>query len=295
MRLGTLEAGGTKMVLSVGNENNELLEQTSIPTETPAKTIPAMVEWFKSKDITALGIGSFGPVDLNPKSQTYGYITSTPKQGWTNQPLLPTLQESLHVPAMIDTDVNAAALAEWKLGAAKGLNSCLYVTIGTGVGAGLVVEGHLVHGLLHPEMGHMLLQPAKNDPTPDGFCPFHKGCLEGLASGPAIAKRWGRKAYELPQDHEAWELEAWYLAQMCMNAICTLSPEKIILGGGVMQQKHLFPMIRKKTQELLNGYIRHQAILEKIDAYITEPGLGTKSGATGALLLAKQAAGIPEG
>ena len=295
MRLGTLEAGGTKMVLSVGNENNELLEQTSIPTETPAKTIPAMVEWFKSKDIIALGIGSFGPVDLNPKSQTYGYITSTPKQGWTNQPLLPTLQESLHVPAMIDTDVNAAALAEWKLGAAKGLNSCLYVTIGTGVGAGLVVEGHLVHGLLHPEMGHMLLQPAKNDPTPDGFCPFHKGCLEGLASGPAIAKRWGRKAYELPQDHEAWELEAWYLAQMCMNAICTLSPEKIILGGGVMQQKHLFPMIRKKTQELLNGYIRHQAILEKIDAYITEPGLGTRSGATGALLLAKQAAGIPEG
>ena len=295
MRLGTLEAGGTKMVLSVGNENNELLEQTSIPTETPAKTIPAMVEWFKSKDIIALGIGSFGPVDLNPKSQTYGYITSTPKQGWTNQPLLPTLQESLHVPAMIDTDVNVAALAEWKLGAAKGLNSCLYVTIGTGVGAGLVVEGHLVHGLLHPEMGHMLLQPAKNDPTPDGFCPFHKGCLEGLASGPAIEKRWGRKAYELPQDHEAWELEGWYLAQMCVNAICTLSPEKIILGGGVMQQKHLFPMIRKKTQELLNGYIRHQAILEKIDAYITEPGLGTRSGATGALLLAKQAAGIPEG
>ena len=295
MRLGTLEAGGTKMVLSVGNENNELLEQTSIPTETPAKTIPAMVEWFKSKDIIALGIGSFGPVDLNPKSQTYGYITSTPKQGWTNQPLLPTLQESLHVPAMIDTDVNAAALAEWKLGAAKGLNSCMYVTIGTGVGAGLVVEGHLVHGLLHPEMGHMLLQPAKNDPTPDGFCPFHKGCLEGLASGPAIEKRWGRKAYELPQDHEAWELEGWYLAQMCVNAICTLSPEKIILGGGVMQQKHLFPMILKKTQELLNGYIRHQAILEKIDAYITEPGLGTKSGATGALLLAKQAAGIPEG
>ena len=295
MRLGTLEAGGTKMVLSVGNENNELLEQTSIPTETPAKTIPAMVEWFKSKDIIALGIGSFGPVDLNPKSQTYGYITSTPKPGWSNQPLLPTLRESLHVPAMIDTDVNAAALAEWKLGAAKGLNSCMYVTIGTGVGAGLVVEGHLVHGLLHPEMGHMLLQPAKNDPTPDGFCPFHKGCLEGLASGPAIAKRWGRKAYELPQDHEAWELEGWYLAQMCVNAICTLSPEKIILGGGVMQQKHLFPMIRKKTQELLNGYIRHQAILEKIDAYITEPGLGTRSGATGALLLAKQAAGIPEG
>lgn len=294
MRLGTLEAGGTKMVLSVGSEKNELLEQTSIPTEAPAKTIPAMIDWFKTRNIEALGIGTFGPADLNPKSPTYGYITSTPKPGWSNQPLLPALRDALKVPALIDTDVNAAALAEWKLGAAKGRGSCVYVTVGTGVGAGLVVEGNLVHGLIHPEMGHMLLQPAKNDPTPDGFCPFHSGCLEGLACGPAIEKRWGKKAYELPPDHEAWELEAWYLAQMCMNVICTLSPEKIILGGGVMQQKHLFPMIHKKTQELLNGYVRHEAILEHIENYITEPGLGTKSGATGALLLAKQAAGIED-
>ena len=287
MRLGTLEAGGTKMVLSVGNENNELLEQTSIPTETPAKTIPAMVEWFKSKDIIALGIGSFGPVDLNPKSQTYGYITSTPKQGWTNQPLLPTLQESLHVPTMIDTDVNAAALAEWKLGAAQGLNSCVYVTVGTGIGAGLVIEGKLVHGLVHPELGHMLLRQEAKDPAPDGFCPYHKGCLEGLAAGPAIEKRWGRKGYELPEDHEAWDLEAAYLAQMCVNMICAFSPEKIILGGGVMQQKQLFPLIRRKTLDLLNAYIQADEILDDIDQYITEPGLGTKSGATGALLLAR--------
>jgi len=292
MRLGTLEAGGTKMVLSIGNENNELLEQKSIPTETPEKTIPAMIQWFSERKIEALGIGTFGPADLNPASPTYGYITSTPKPGWQNTPLMPSLRDALQVPAMIDTDVNAAALAEWKLGAAKGLGSCLYVTIGTGIGAGLVVEGNLVHGLVHPEMGHMLLQPGKNDPTPDGFCPFHKGCLEGLAAGPAIEKRWGRKAYELPPDHEAWELEAWYLAQMCMNAICTLSPEKIILGGGVMQQKHLFPLIHRKTLELLNGYVQHEAILEHIDTYITEPGLGTRSGATGALLLAEMAACI---
>jgi len=183
----------------------------------------------------------------------------------------------------------AAALAEWKLGAARGLNSCMYVTVGTGVGAGLVVEGRLVHGLLHPELGHMLLRPESGDPAPKGFCPFHEGCIEGLASGPAMEKRWGRKAYELPPDHEAWDLEADYLAQMCMNALCAFSPEKIILGGGVMQQKHLFPRIREKTKVLLNGYIRHPRILNGMEDLITEPGLGTRSGALGALLLAREA------
>lgn len=289
MKFGTLEAGGTKMVLSVGNENNELLEQQSIPTEAPEKTIPAMIDWFRDKGIVSLGIGSFGPVDLNPASETYGWITKTPKPGWSMKPLLPPMRDALAVPAAIDTDVNAAALAEWKLGAAKGLNSCMYVTVGTGIGAGLVIEGNMVHGLVHPELGHMLLRPEAGDPAPDGFCPYHKGCLEGLASGPAIEKRWGRKAYELPEDHEAWELEADYLAQMCVNAICAFSPEKIILGGGVMQQKHLFPLIRARTQRLLNGYVQHPAILDHIETYITEPGLGTKSGATGALLLAREA------
>ena len=288
MYYGTLEAGGTKMVLSVGNEHNELLEQVSMPTEAPEKTIPAMIDWFREKEIVALGIGTFGPVDLKVDSPTYGYITKTPKPGWRDQPLLPLMRDALHVPALIDTDVNAAALAEWQLGAAKGLNSCMYVTVGTGVGAGLVVEGRMVHGLVHPELGHMILRQEAGDPTPDGFCPYHKGCLEGLASGPAIEKRWGKKAVELSPDHPAWELEAAYLAQMCANAICSFSPEKIILGGGVMQQKHLLPRIRKRTQELLNGYIQHEAILERIESYIVEPGLGTKSGATGALLLAQQ-------
>ena len=289
MFFGTLEAGGTKMVLSVGNENNELLAQTSIPTEAPDKTIPAMIDWFRDKGIVSLGIGTFGPVDLKKESPTYGWITKTPKPGWCNTPLLPPMRDALGVPALIDTDVNAAALAEWKLGAARGLNSCLYVTVGTGIGAGLVIEGNLVHGLVHPEMGHILLRQEAEDPTPVGFCPYHQGCLEGLASGPAIEKRWGKKGYELPPDHEAWTLEASYLAQMCMNAVCAFSPEKIILGGGVMQQKHLIPLIRQKTKALLNGYIHVREITEQIDSYIVEPGLGTKSGATGALLLAKEA------
>ena len=289
MLFGTLEAGGTKMVLSLGNEQNELLEQKTIPTEAPEKTIPEMIGWFKARNISSLGIGTFGPVDLNPASPTYGWITSTPKPGWRNTPLLPPMRDELGVPAKIDTDVNAAALAEWQLGAAKGLSSCLYVTVGTGVGAGLVIEGNLVHGLMHPELGHMLLRQEPGDPAPAGFCPYHQGCVEGLASGPAIEKRWGTKAQYLSPDHQAWELEAAYLAQMCMNAVCAFSPEKIILGGGVMQQKHLFPMICRKTKELLNGYIHTKEILDEIDNYIVEPGLGTKSGATGALLLAKQA------
>jgi fructokinase len=254
-----------------------------------------MISWFRDKGIVSLGIGSFGPVDLNPLSPTYGWITKTPKPGWCDTPLLPPMRDALGVPALIDTDVNAAALAEWKLGAAKGLNSCLYVTVGTGVGAGLVVEGRLVHGLVHPELGHMLLRQEPADRTPVGFCPYHAGCLEGLASGPAIEKRWGTKAQNLPADHEAWDLEAAYLAQMCMNAVCVLSPEKIILGGGVMQQKHLFPLIRRKTVALLNGYIQAKEIIDHIETYIVEPGLGTRSGATGALLLAKQACtGLPD-
>ena len=249
MLFGTLEAGGTKMVLSVGNENNELLEQISIPTEAPEKTIPAMIDWFRGKGIVSLGIGTFGPVDLKEESDTYGWITKTPKAGWSNKPLLPPMRDELGVPAMIDTDVNAAALAEWKLGAARGLNSCVYVTVGTGIGAGLVIEGKLVHGLVHPELGHMLLRQESADPKPAGFCPYHNGCLEGLAAGPAIEKRWGKKGYELPEDHEAWDLEASYLAQMCVNMICAFSPEKIILGGGVMQQKHLFPWGQKAERQ----------------------------------------------
>ena len=290
MLFGALEAGGTKMVLSVGNEKNEILERKSIPTRGPEETIREMNAWFAARDISALGIGTFGPVELSEGSPKYGWITTTPKLEWIDTPLLPAMRGALGVPALIDTDVNAAALAEYELGAAKGLRSCLYVTVGTGVGAGLVVEGNLVHGMMHPELGHILLRQEEDDPTPDGFCPYHKGCLEGLANGPAIEKRWRRSAKALPEDHPAWDLEAKYLAQMCVDVICAVSPEKIILGGGVMQQKHLFPRIRASVKTRLNGYIATPQVLEDIEHYIVEPGLGTSSGAMGALLLARRAA-----
>ncbi|MBO2515898.1 MAG: fructokinase [Clostridiales bacterium] len=286
MIYGALEAGGTKMVLSTGNENNELLERVSIPTETPDITIPRMTEWFAAHGISSLGIGTFGLVDLNPASDTYGWITSTPKFAWRNCPLMPLMQEKLGVPVRIDTDVNAAALAEYRLGAARGMHSCLYVTVGTGIGGGLIIGDRLVHGMMHPEAGHMLLRSASGDPSPDGICPYHKGCAEGLASGPAIEKRWGIPARDLPEDHIAWAIVADYIAQMCVNAVCTVSPEIIILGGGVMHQRHLFPLIRKRVRELLNDYICVPQITKKIDEYIVSPGLGDDSGAIGALLLA---------
>ena len=286
---GALEAGGTKMVLGIFDEEGHLLEDTKLPTRSPAQTMPEIISFFREREIETLGIGTFGPVDLRPGSPTYGGITATPKLDWRNYPMLAKLQEELQVPCAIDTDVNAAVLAECRLGAARGCENAVYVTVGTGIGAGIFAGGKTVHGLMHPEVGHMLLKPNPLDPLPQGICPYHESCLEGLASGPAMEKRWGTKAQDLPTDHEAWELEAAYLAQMCMNAVCAFSPEKIILGGGVMQQKHLFPLIRRKTLELLNGYIQAKGILEHIDSYIVEPGLGTKSGAAGALLLARTA------
>jgi fructokinase len=289
MLLGALEAGGTKMVLAVGDGLGKIMDKVSIPTTEPGETMAGIVSYFQKYDIKALGVGCFGPLDLDPGSPTYGSITSTPKLKWRDYPLVKTLESSLHVPVGLDTDVNGAALAESALGAAKGLKSCLYVTVGTGIGGGLKVEGNLVHGLLHPEFGHMLLKPLPDDPAPVGCCPYHEGCLEGLASGPAIEKRWGVSARELQPDHPAWAMEAAYLAQMCVNAIVSFSPQKIILGGGVMQQMHLFPMIRKEVLRLLGGYVQHPTILSGMEDYIVPPGLGTESGIQGAFLLAKQA------
>lgn len=289
MLLGALEAGGTKMVMAVGDGLGKTADKVSIPTTTPEETMAGILSYFQKYGIQALGIGCFGPVDLNLASPAYGSITSTPKLKWQNYPMRKALKEGLHVPVGFDTDVNAAALAESALGAAKGLKSCMYVTVGTGIGAGIVAEGHLVHGLVHPELGHMFLRPLQQDPAPAGFCPYHESCLEGLACGPAMEKRWGRPARELPLDHPAWVLEAAYLAQMCANAVVCFSPEKVILGGGVMQQEHLFPMIRRETMRLLGGYVQHPAILSGMGDYIVPPGLGTASGITGAFLLARKA------
>ena len=289
LHFGALEAGGTKMVLSWLDEHGNMLERLSIPTRTPEETMPEMIAFFREHPIDALGVGCFGPLDLDPASPTYGAITATPKLAWRNYPITAVFREALGVPVKIDTDVNGAAIAEHAMGAARGLDSCIYVTVGTGIGAGVIVGGKPVHGLVHPEFGHQLMRQAEGDPAPDGFCPYHKGCMEGVAAGPAIRKRWGTPAQELPPEHPAWDIESTYLAQMCVNAIMSLSPEKIILGGGVMQQKFLFPIIRRKTVELLGGYICHKAVDEGLEDYIVEPGLGVNSGVMGAYLLAKAA------
>ena len=289
MRLGALEAGGTKMVCAIGDENGNVFERESFPTRMPEETMPNIINYFKDKNIDALGISSFGPLNLDENDPNYGDITTTPKPGWANYPLRKVLMEALNVPVGIDTDVNGAALSEAKLGAGKGVDSLVYYTIGTGVGGGAMIGGKLVHGLVHPEMGHMLLRPVEGDPTPKGFCPFHESCLEGMANGPAIEKRWGVSAKEMPEDHKAWDIEAEYLAQMCMNTILMLSPKKIVLGGGVMHQLHLFPKIHKRTRELLNGYVAHEDVLENIESYIVPPALGDNAGAAGSLLLAVEA------
>ena len=289
MRLGALEAGGTKMVCAIGDEKGNVCERESFPTRMPGDTLPALIEYFKKRPIEALGIGSFGPLSLDPQDAEYGCITTTPKPGWGHYPLRSALMEALQVPVGIDTDVNAAALAEMRLGAGKGAGSLVYYTIGTGVGGGAVVEGKLLHGLVHPEMGHMLLTPDPRDPHPEGFCPYHKSCLEGLANGPAIQKRWGMSARDLPEGHIAWEIEAEYLSQMCVNTILMLSPGRIVLGGGVMHRTHLFPMIRALTLQKLNGYVAHPAVTRDMDGYIVPPALGDNAGAAGALLLAAEA------
>ena len=290
MLIGALEAGGTKMVCSIGNERGNVMQRASFATSTPEATVPQIVEFIAKFGVAALGIGSFGPLDLNPASPAYGSITNTPKDEWRGYPLLAELRERLGVPTAIDTDVNAAALAEHVLGAGCGRKSLVYVTVGTGIGGGIVAEGNIVHGMMHPELGHMILAPQEGDPMPDGICAFHRHCLEGLASGPAIERRWGLSPRLMTPDHPAWELEAEYLAMMCANVILTLSPEVIVLGGGVMQQAHLFPRIREKTLALLGGYVASEYVSkEGIDAYIVPPALGVNSGVAGALLLGARA------
>ena len=283
MKLGALEAGGTKMVCAIGNEKGEILEQISVPTVTPEKTIPELISFFRGKEIEALGIGCFGPIDLNRKSPTYGYITTTPKTAWQNYDIVGAFRKVLNIPVGFDTDVNGSVLGEYTWGIGKGLRSCIYITIGTGIGIGVIVDGKLVHGMLHPEGGHILLHKAEEDKY-KGFCPFHDNCFEGLAAGPAIEGRWGKKAVELADEKEVWELEAEYIAQALVNYTCILSPQRIILGGGVMHQQQLFPMIRDRFAKLLNGYLKTKE-LEDLDSFIVPQSLDDKQGIMGALKL----------
>ncbi|MFB9757536.1 ROK family protein [Ectobacillus funiculus] len=288
MLFGAIEAGGTKFVCGIGSEYGEILEKFTIPTTTPNETMERVIGYFKGKHFDAIGIGSFGPVDLHKSSSTYGYITSTPKPYWGQFNFLGEIQKEFPIPIGFDTDVNAAALGEKEWGAARDVDSCMYMTVGTGIGVGAVVNGELLHGLTHPEMGHIFIRRHEKDLF-EGSCPYHKDCLEGMASGYAIEKRWGKKGIELARTAKVWELEAYYLAQAIANYILILSPKKIVLGGGVMKQQQLISMIRNRVTGLLNGYLQHENITSgQIEDYIVLPSLGENAGLCGALALAKK-------
>ena len=259
-----------------GPEDAEFAE---FPTTTPQETMARVIDFFRTgAPVAALGIASFGPIDPNPNSPTFGYITSTPKPGWRDFDFAGTVRRALKIPIAFDTDVNAAALAESRWGAARGLANFLYVTVGTGLGGGAFIDGRLLHGWQHPEMGHLRVpHDRERDPFP-GHCPYHGDCLEGLASGPAIEARWGKAAHLLPDGHAAWDLEAEYLALGIANWTCTLSPQRIVLGGGVMQREELFAKIRDQVAAVLNGYREPPELMA--------PQLGKRAGVLGALVLA---------
>lgn len=296
MLIGGIEAGGTKFVCSVGSGPNDLAEESRFPTTSPEETLKRTIDFFKEQEaihgpMDAIGVAAFGPLDPNPDSPTFGTITSTPKPGWGSTDVVGALQQHFHMPIGFDTDVNGAALSEGEWGAAQGLHSFLYLTIGTGIGGGAVVNKKLLHGLLHPEMGHIRLShDMGKDPFP-GRCPYHGDCLEGMAAGPAVEDRWGLKGQDLDPDHPAWDLEAEYLAQALQTFTVTLSPQRIIMGGGVMDVPGLIEKVRAKTLEYLNGYVQHPAIIERINSFIVHPGLGNKAGVLGAIALGMDALG----
>jgi fructokinase len=290
---GGIEAGGTKFVCAVGTGPDDLRATARFPTTTPDETIAQAIAFFRQQPepVDAIGIGAFGPLDPNPGSPTYGFITSTPKAGWQQTDICGVIGREFGVPIGFDTDVNGAALGERRWGAAQGVDTALYITVGTGIGGGVIVGGKPLHGALHPEIGHILIpHDSQADPF-GGTCPFHGDCLEGLAAGPAVGARWGQRAETLPSDHPAWPLEAHYLALGLVACIYSISPERIILGGGIMQQPHMFPLIHAEVRRLLNGYLKIPAILEQIETYIVPPGLGSDAGVLGAIALAEEAFG----
>lgn len=285
---GSLEAGGTKMVCAIGDEQGNILERVSIPTLAPENTMPAILDFFKNKNISALGIGCFGPVDLDKKSPTYGCITTTPKLAWRNYDIVGVCEKELGVPVGFDTDVNGSALGEATWGCTKDLDNSIYITVGTGIGVGVIIDRKPYHGMLHPEGGHIFLARHPQDPMERGVCPYHELCLEGLASGPSIQARWGKPGVELADRKEVWELEAYYLAQAICSYIMILSPERIIVGGGVAHQEQMMPLIRAEVKRQMGGYIAAKG-MQDLDNYIVLPSLNDNQGILGALKLAMDA------
>lgn len=290
-----LDAGGTEFKCVVGRDPDTIMARTKVAVQKPADTLAECVAFFKQASrqfgpLQTLGIGSFGPVDLHRSSANYGRVTSTPKPYWQNTDIVGYFERALAVAINFDTDVNAALLGEQTWGAALGLHSAVYATVGTGIGAGAAVDGRLLHGAMHLEVGHMRIPKAAND-TFAGCCPYHGDCLEGLASGPAISRRWSQNAANLPDDHPAWALQAHYLALMCVNFALTYSPQRIILGGGVMQRAGLLTQVQTAYRERMAGYLgsAHEAA---VDEFIVGAELGQEAGAMGALVLAQRAIGV---
>jgi fructokinase len=287
---GGIEAGGSKWVCAVGNGPSDMRRTTTFPTTEPDETIARAVEFFaEDGSLEAVGVGSFGPIDRRRSSRSFGFITTTPKPGWAQTDVAGRLEESLEIPVAFDTDVNVAALGEQRWGAAVGLGTFCYVTVGTGIGGGVVVNDRLVHGLLHPELGHMRIPRDRSADPFRGSCPYHGDCLEGLASGEAMRERWGKEAREL-DDEEPWALEAHYLALGLVNVICAVSPQRIILGGGVMKERTLLARVQERLRELAAGYFDAPELKEGIGEFVVRPGLGDRAGVLGAIALAQGAA-----
>jgi fructokinase len=282
---GGIEAGGTKFVCAVGTSPDTIISKTEIATTSPQETLENVIAFFKEQPkVQAIGIASFGPLDLDKQSSTYGYIKMTPKEGWRDVDLVGTISRGLNVPIALETDVNGAALAEQLYGAGKNLESIAYMTVGTGIGVGCITDSKILRGLTHTEMGHMLIPHSAQDTNPMSTCPYHSNCLEGLASGTALKKRWDISPEQLSST-EAWDLEAQYLAFGIVNIITCIMPMRIIIGGGVMEHPGLIEDIRLKVPEIINGYIS----VPEINEYIVRPQLGTMSGVSGAIAIAAKA------
>jgi len=285
-RIAGIELGGTKIVCGIATGAGDVLQRTSIPTRGPEETLIDIKNWLEPRldDTIGVGIATFGPVYVDPASPRYGHIGATPKTAWRDFDLLRAIREWTELPLVLDTDVNAAALAEIRWGAANGHRNVVYVTVGTGIGGGIVSNGRAVHGLMHPEIGHMKPRRLPDDDL-DGMCPFHGDCFEGLAAGPAIGTRWGKPLNELPADHPAYAMEADYLGQLAVNLLLTASPTKLIFGGGVMNCTELLPMIQDAAARHLNGYLDFAALGIGLEELIVTPGLESNAGLLGAAAL----------
>jgi fructokinase len=282
-RFGAIEAGGTKWVAAVGRAPDDMDDVWVVPTTTPDETITAVIDFLRRhRPIAAIGIGSFGPVDLDRRSPTWGHITATPKAGWSFIDVVGPVGAALDVPVVFETDVGAAAVGEWLWGASQDVRTSCYLTVGTGIGGAITVNGRVIHGRSHAEMGHQRIPHDRAaDPFP-GTCPFHGDCLEGLACGPAIAARWGRPGQDLPDDHPAWALEGAYLADGLTNIALLLAPDRVIVGGSVASRRGLLDAVRRRVDERVGGYVP----LPPLDQYVVAPGLGDRAGVLGALALA---------